>query len=285
MTTPDLSNNESDLESKYREQIYRLENEIQGLGSRLRESENCKSHFLSNIRNEINNPLASIIGLAASIHGVSTEEKAKRMGQLIYQQASALEFQMRNIIVAAELEVGDIKLCGSRVNVCGLLGNVTSYLRHKIVEHNINVQVQAEELLGFVTDARAFETICINLLANAVEFSGHRNSVVVDVKKTPGGLQISFTDFGSGIQPEVQRKLFQPFTQGDMGITKTHGGHGLGLSIVKELVSHLGGVIEFQSVVNTGTTVIVQIPELAVCNPQDQSDSGSELFFTSDEQF
>jgi signal transduction histidine kinase len=261
-----------------------LENEIQQLSARLREAENCKSHFVSNIRNEVNNPLASIIGLAASIHGVSTEEKVKRMGNLIFQQASVLEFQMRNIIIAAELEAGEVKPCPSRVNVVSLIEEATVQLRHRIEEQQINIQLEAEDHLKFVTDAHLLQTICMNLLANAIEFSGHSKLIVVDVKMK-NGLQISVSDFGTGIAPALQTKLFQRFRPGETGTIKAHSGHGLGLSIVKGIVSLLGGSIELQSKVSDGTTITIRIPELMLKTPGAHSDSGNELLFTIDEQF
>src|SRR4051812_4354124 len=71
-----------------------LEEEVLKLSERLRESENGKSIFLSNVRNEINNPLASIIGLASSISGLTAEEKVKKLSALIQKQATQLDFQM-----------------------------------------------------------------------------------------------------------------------------------------------------------------------------------------------
>jgi signal transduction histidine kinase len=274
-----------DFELRYRAQLSGLENEIQQLGARLRESESCKSNFVSNIRNEINNPLASIIGLAASIHGLSVEEKVKRMGKLVYHQACTLEFQMRNIIIAAELEVGEMELCVSSVNMVGLMESATSNLKYKVEEQQVDIRLEIEDHLRFVTDAQMLETICINLLANAIEYSGPNKFIIVGVKKISEGLQIAITDFGYGIDPEVQSKLFQRFKPGERGVNKMHGGHGLGLSIVKELVFLLGGTIELQSIVNNGTTVCVKIPELSSKNVDSHSDAGNELLFTSDEQF
>jgi signal transduction histidine kinase len=117
------------------EEIARLEEETRQLGMRLRESENGKSQFLSNVRNEINNPLSAIMGFAASISGLSSEEKIRHMSQLIERQAAELDFQMRNIIMAAEIEAGELTKSCSRVDVRNILENQIAWLRHRRHPH------------------------------------------------------------------------------------------------------------------------------------------------------
>jgi len=274
------------IDSSQKNEFINLEEEVRRLSSFLQESERGKSQFLSNVRNEINNPLTSILGLASSITGSTTEEKVKRMSTLIYQQAFELDFQMRNIIVAAEIEMGDIQPMNSRVNIITLLEDQVSYLKPKIDSMGVTVKLQLPDLLKFRTDPYLLQTICANLLTNAIEYSGANKLVIVDVTERDEHLHLSVTDFGSGIELEKQKIIFDRFRQAETGRTKSHPGHGLGLTIVHELVELLQGTIELKSIAGKGTTIHIQIPPfLQREGSSSLSISGSELLFTEEEEF
>jgi signal transduction histidine kinase len=275
-----------DDELRTLEEFSKMEIEIRTLSLRLRESESGKSRFLSNIRNEINNPLTSIIGLASSIHSVIAEEKVKNMSSLIYKQALALDFQMRNIIIAAEIEMGEINPKPSRVNIISLVEDQVSYLKEKIDHHGAIVKLYLPSELRFYTDAYSIQIICMNLFANAIEFCESNKIVIIEAKEFNGELRLLVRDFGNGIDPEYRKKIFDRFMQGESGVTKAHGGHGLGLTIVNELVNLLGGTISLESLVGEGTTFTVTVPELTPTNGEKSfSNSGNEILFIADDEF
>jgi signal transduction histidine kinase len=268
------------------EEIARLEEETRQLGMRLRESENGKSQFLSNVRNEINNPLSAIMGLAASISGLSSEEKIRHMSQLIERQAAELDFQMRNIIMAAEIEAGELTKSCSRVDVQTIVENQIAYLRHRISDHGTNIELSMDEQLKFRTDANILQIICLNLFSNAIEYCGSNKIVMIDVERKIDHLELSVRDFGSGIEPVLQSEIFQRFKQGETGLKKKHCGHGLGLCIVKELTNYLNGSIQLDSLAGRGTTVKVTIPEMPLNELAENTlNFGGALLFTEDETF
>jgi signal transduction histidine kinase len=266
------------------DEINRLEEEIRQLGMRLRESENGKSKFLSNVRNEVNNPLSAIIGLAASITGLTSEEKIRHMSSLIERQAAELDFQMRNIIMAAEIEAGELTKNCSRVDVASLIENQFAILKHRIDGQGAHIELKMEEHLKFRTDANILQIICLNLFSNAIEYCGSNKIVIIDVGRNDNNLELSVRDFGSGMEPAFQSEIFQRFKQGETGFRKKHCGHGLGLCIVKELTSHLDGSLEFHSIPGHGTTVKVTIPEMTVVELTTEGlNFGNELLFTEGE--
>ena len=265
--------------------IQSLEEEVLRLSKRLREAENGKSQFLSNVRNEVNNPLSAIIGLAASISGLTSEEKIRHMSMLIEKQAADLNFQMRNIIMAAEIEAGELVKNTSRVDITSLIESQIKRLRHRIENASVNIQASIEDHLKFKTDAFILEIICINLLSNAIEYCGSQKIVIIDARRHENALMISVRDFGIGIEPQVHAELFQRFQQGETGLRKSHGGHGLGLCLVKELVTHLGGRIEIHSTPGQGTVINIVIPELEAGIADSQLSFGNELLFTEGETF
>jgi signal transduction histidine kinase len=268
------------------EEIARLEEEIRQLGMRLRESENGKSQFLSNVRNEINNPLSAIMGLSASITGLTSEAKIKHMSQLIERQASELDFQMRNIIMAAEIEAGELTKTCSRVKVRSIIENQIAYLKHRISDRGTSIELSVDEQLRFRTDANILQIICLNLFINAIEYCGSNKIVMIEVLRKTGHLVLLVRDFGSGIEPALQSEIFQRFKQGETGVRKMHCGHGLGLCIVKELTNHLEGSIELDSSPGRGTTVKVTIPEMPANELTENTlNFGGALIFTEGETF
>jgi signal transduction histidine kinase len=276
---------EQNFSSPKAEERLKLEEDVRRLSSHLRQSERGKSQFLSNVRNEINNPLTSILGLAASIGSLIVDEKVKHMSRLIYQQAFDLDFQMRNIMVAADIEMGEINPMGSQVNVLSLIEDQMAYLRSRVNHGNVEVKLITPRLLRFRTDASLLQTICVNLIANAIEYSGANKMVIIEANEKDGELHFGVTDFGSGIDEEKQKIIFERFQQVETGLTKSHPGHGLGLTIVHELVAILGGSIKLNSSNDKGTTVKVRIPSLPADGNGGISAFGNELIFAQGEEF
>lgn len=262
-----------------------LEKQVRSLSAHIRDSEKEKSTFVSNVRNEINNPLTSILGLAESIARLSREEKIRSLASLVHQQAFALDFQMRNVIIASEIESGNICPLISQVNVRSLIESQIDYLSSRINSAEVAIKLNIEESLCFPTDAFLLQTICINLLANAVEFSGKTKVVIVSASLAGANLRLNVTDFGEGIMHEKQNMLFKRFKQLDSGPTKSHAGQGLGLAIVHELVSILSGTIDLNSTVNTGTSISIQLSMGEAHKPGLSSAYGNEVIFSDGIEF
>jgi signal transduction histidine kinase len=260
--------------------------EVARLSTKLTASERCKSQFLSNVRNEINNPLTSILGLASSIRGLSPSEKVHQLSTMIYDQAFDLDFQMRNIIAAAEIESGDLAPLSARINVADLLQDQVTYLQSRIDQKRINVKLEIEDALRFRTDGYLLQTICVNLIANAIEYSSRNKSVIIAANQVGENLLIQVIDFGIGIDQEQQELIFERFHQADAGGTKLHRGHGLGLTVARQLVQLLGGKLSLHSTSGYGTTVKIELPPLSEDkNFIGASGSGNELLFSGGEEF
>jgi two-component system, OmpR family, phosphate regulon sensor histidine kinase PhoR len=235
--------------------------ELEELNDRLRDVEQMKSGFLSNIRNEINNPLTSILGLSGQmIHGPAMDvEKIMRVANLINKEAFSLDFQLRNIFSAAEIEAGEINPQPSAVNVDDLIANQIQYFHFKAIQHNIQVTYQGGQGRHFKTDGAILHSVVMNLLANAIEFSLEGKQVNIQCTISDNVLTIGVQDFGKGIDPKDRKHIFERFRQLDSGTTKTHQGHGLGLSIVKEFTDALRGKIEIDSEIGKQTTITITL--------------------------
>jgi len=258
---------------------------LEEMNARLQESEALKGHFLSNIRNEINNPLTSIMGLSSQcMQGSTDPERFANVARMIYEEAFHLDFQLQNIFMAAELEAGEAEPAYARVDVQTIIDRVVETVDYQINEKRLQMVVESAGALAFPTDARMLRLVLINLLANAVEFSSEAGTVRLTAKIIGDALRIEVIDQGIGIDPADQAAVFDRFRQLDTGTTKIHRGHGLGLSIVKSLVDLLGGELTLDSRRGAGChfTLMLPPPKEVV---QDVAQEGNLFFFDDAEQF
>lgn len=261
------------------------------LNKKLSESEAMKSHFISNITNEIINPFASILGLAKSITECDNEspEKMKRMAAMIHREAFNLDFQFKNIFAAAEIEAGEIQPIVSVVNIDEMLNGLMQQYSREIAMRKLEAKLEKENddgnVLLFKTDGDKLTVVLSNLICNAINFNRQGKKLIVRYGRTPDNqLKISVIDEGLGISEENRKIIFDRFKRLDNGINSINRGHGLGLSINKAYIDLLEGKLLVESKENEGSTFTVVLPESQVSS-NDYSEEGNEVFFGDEEIF
>lgn len=265
-----------------------LTRKLESMNEKLQESERVKSQFLSNIRNEINNPLSAIMGLSGQLKGCRGDaELCVRTAAMIYAEAFSLDFQLQNIFLAAELEAGEAKPDYALVDTAAVIGGCLDKLSQKVAEKQLAVRCELGEGLIFPSDAQKLETIVINLLANAIEFNRQGGTVDIRSALENDALIVTVADNGPGIAAADCEAIFDRFRQLDSGATKSHRGHGLGLSLCWSLVELLGGTIDVDSRLEGGTRFAVILPRPAVDVQVQACDANLFLFPQDDdtEQF
>jgi signal transduction histidine kinase len=253
------------------------------MNERLERSESLKSNFLSNIRNEINNPLNAIMGLAGQLAFIGSEnEEITSLSSLIGAEANTLNFQLRNIFVAAELEAGEVAPRCVKIHIASVLRDLIDTFLHTAAKKNVLLDlISAKNDVNnvIVIDLGKFEIILSNLLANSIEYSNDGGVVEVSFSVGADGvLTVIVQDHGVGIAPEDQQRIFDRFVQLDTGTTRSHLGHGLGLSITKALVDLMQGSINLSSSPGEGTRFIVTIPPCSILDDTDSFSEAGNLF-------
>lgn len=256
---------------------------LETMNAKLLESEKLKSHFLSNIRNEINNPLTSVLTscqLVVTDDGSLDTETIKLVVSTIYKEAFSLSFQLHNIFAAAELEAGDPSFSVSTVEVRSLVKGVVDSFHHRAAEKKLTVAVEGQDVV-FSTDPEKLELVVSNLLCNAIEYSPEGKHIEINLKRDAlERLIVSVKDGGIGIDKANHDVIFERFKQIDTGVTKSHLGHGLGLSIVKAIVDLMYGAITVDSAKGAGATFTLTLPESKSDGmPGAFSSDGNEFFF------
>jgi signal transduction histidine kinase len=281
-----------ELTNQALEDYQKVAKELQQVNARLEESEQLKSRFLSNIRNEINNPFASILGLSRQLLKIDQlqPEQVRNVGRLIYSEAFDLNFQLRNIFAAAELEAGETAVQASQIELDELLEDMLATFADLSERQQVALQLKKPgQPVTFCSDAEKIQLILSNLISNAIRFSheeqqGHDfKQLEVSYRVTGKLLYFTVSDQGIGITEEELPQIFDRFKQLDMGETKTHRGHGLGLSVVRALLESLEGRIEVKSRPGKGSTFTVIIPECE--DSQMYASSANEFFFDDGEVF
>lgn len=262
--------------------------QLNAVNEKLILSEDLKSNFLSNIRNEINNPIASILELSKNImEGNMDVDAMKKFGALIHAEAFDLDFQFKNIFLSAEIEAGESPLSIISVNVGSVLDTIIKSFEYRIHKKKITVIFEnlIEEFHYFHTDTEKFHLIMSNLLANAITFNRKGGSIKIVSKIANNQLIISVQDTGIGISDKNKERIYNRFLQLDAGSIKTYGGHGLGLTVTKAMLEIIQGEITLSSEVGVGSIFTVTINQFENVGDDSgiSSTDGNDFLFGQDE--
>lgn len=248
-----------------------LRNNLFRVNEKLRDSEQLKGHFISNITNEIVNPFASILALAENLKKLNAGEMdlAHHMADLIFEEAFHLDFQLKNIFAVAQIEAGKEKLNYSSVNLHELGNQIVSYFQNLLTKKNValNIQVTSDSIENItpvsVIDREKTELILKNLISNSIKFSPANSKINLDFSLENGILSIEVSDRGKGIDTTDRQIVFDRFKQLDEKINSINTGHGLGLSIVQAYAEMLEGQADILNNPEGGIRVKVSFPDMS----------------------
>ena len=206
---------------------------------------------------------------------------------MIYLEAFSLDFQLKNIFAAAEIESGETFVSHAWIDIDSIIHSVVDKFQENAQkkEIRINTDVQLVEGEGkeknFITDPQKLQLILSNLIDNAIKFSSATGAVNVSARILEDrSLRLVVEDYGSGIAKEDQVTIYDRFSKADHGINDANRGHGLGLSIIKALVELLNGKITMKSQLHHGTVFTIIIPRGVISEETDGfSMDGNDIFF------
>jgi two-component system sensor histidine kinase BarA len=242
----------------------------------LYEANKIKGEFLANVSHELRTPLNAINGFAQVLadtleaQGDQADEKCKRYINNIISSTRLLLDLINALLDLAKIEAGRMDLRPTPLSVTDTTEGLLNLMRPAAEKAQLELKLAVEANMPVVlTDAGKLQQILFNFLSNAVKFTpaGGKvtlGAVLVPSDKPDGLPEIHFTvsDTGMGIAIENQRRIFDKFIQLDPGVTKEHGGTGLGLTISSELAQMLQGRIEVDSDLGRGATFILIIPTI-----------------------
>jgi signal transduction histidine kinase len=227
--------------------------------ARLKEVNRLKDNFVAVASHELRTPLTSIIGYVKTLRRPEFEQNPALREEFlgsVERQADRLVQLVENLLTTSQVEHGQ-----GRVSVSSFTFDDAV---HRAVEsmgaRGRRVDVLVPAGIRLLSDRQPIELVLSNLVDNALKFSPQGGRCVVEASEADGWVEFSVRDQGVGIPPDEIGRIFERFYQVDSSLTRSFGGIGLGLSLVKDLVQLLGGTIQVTSVVGDGATFTVRIP-------------------------
>ncbi|AKG20112.1 GAF domain-containing protein [Calothrix sp. 336/3] len=249
-----------------------------------------KDEFLANMSHELRTPLNAILGMAEGLQEEvfgSTSEQQKVALQTVERSATHLLELINDILDLAKIEAGQVELDCSITPISPLCQASIIFIKQQAFNKSLKLNLQIPpHLPDLLIDERRIRQVLINLLNNAVKFTPEGGTITLEVtlesstnNNTYNLMRFAVIDTGIGIEPEDQKRLFQPFIQVDSALNRQYQGTGLGLSLVKRIVELHGGSVSVSSQVGVGSRFTVDIPcvEIPISSSNSLSHSTAEV--------
>lgn len=225
----------------------------------------AKSRFLAAVSHELRTPLNAILGfsdvLAGEYFGALQNDRQREYVSLIRQSGAHLLSVVNTMLDMSRIEAGRYELITEPFRIAEAVETCRAMLDLQARTKGVTLTARVARGLGeIVADRRAVQQILINLTGNAVKFTEGGGVVSIDAEQRGRNLVISVSDTGIGIAADKMDMLGQPFVQIQGDYNRGYEGTGLGLSLVKGLVSLHGGQFAMESRLGEGTVVTVTLP-------------------------
>ncbi|HST51015.1 MAG TPA: PAS domain S-box protein [Pyrinomonadaceae bacterium] len=245
----------------------RAAEELARLYERAQEVNHAKDEFLATLSHELRTPLTPVLGWTHMIRsGILAEREVAQGVAVIEKNSQLLSRLINDLLDMSSILSGKMRIESARVELDLVVREAVETVRPLADERRVALEVQTGGLspLAVGGDRTRLVQVFWNLLSNAVKFSHEGGRVVVRLESREGAARVEVADEGDGIEPEFLPHVFERFRQADMGTTRSHGGLGIGLALVKNFVEAHGGSVEASSGGGgRGSLFIVTLPMLA----------------------
>lgn len=222
-----------------------------------------KDQFLATLSHELRTPLNAILGWTSIAKQTPGRPPGlERPLETIERNARVQAQLIEDLLDISRIVSGKLRLQFDRVHLPAVLQSALTTVMPAAEAKQIEIQLTLDpELRPIRGDGARLEQVIWNLLSNAVKFTPNRGSIRLSARRTETAIEISVEDDGKGIKGDFLPHVFDRFRQADSSTTRRHGGLGLGLSIVKQLVELHGGSVRVSSDgEDRGTAFVVSLP-------------------------
>lgn len=223
-----------------------------------------KSRFFSNISHEFRTPLTLIMAPIKELSELTEKRSDKKLLQLAYQNSERLLQLINQLLDLSKLEAGKMQFHASEQNFIVLMKEILGSFESLAHQKNIVIKYDfAYQNIPLYVDRDKIEKIFYNLISNAIKFSkdGISGEILVSVLEQKNSLKITVKDNGVGIPTERLPYIFDRFFQIEYKEYQKHEGTGIGLALVKELVELHHGSIRVESKNSEGCTFTIELPK------------------------
>src|SRR5215216_1328374 len=225
-----------------------------------------KDEFLATLSHELRTPLTSLLGWSSVLREAKRDEKVLNQGLEAIDRNARVQAQLiDDLLDVSRIVSGKLNLEVRPLDITSVTRAAINVVRPAADAKGISLDYFAEPGVGAISaDSARLHQIIWNLLSNAVKFTPHGGRICIRVEQDGADARVTVKDTGQGIEPEFLPRVFDRFLQADSSTTRSFGGLGLGLAIVRHLVELHGGTVSAQSEgLNKGATFSATFPLLA----------------------
>ncbi len=249
----------------------RTEEELTAARDRADIANRAKSEFLANMSHELRTPLNAIIGFSEMMKlgiGTSLDGRGMEYAENIHDSGKHLLALINDILDISRVEIGRVDVDETVFNLNDATETCLKLLQHAAERNGVSVENEiAVRPLYIKADIRLVRQIILNLVGNAVKFSGSGDSIRIWAESDADHVSIFVSDEGPGMDPEEAERIFSPFVQLNETIESAQGGAGLGLAIVKRFAELHQGTVAVTTAPGLGTTIEVRFPGERLATP------------------
>ena len=240
-------------------EINDLINSINNLSQSIKEQENIRKRLTGDISHELKTPLTNIQShLEAMIDGIwePTEERLLS----VKEEAERLSSLVSDMQKLNKYDESSIKLKKDNVNISDIICFVIFQFSNLAKSKNIKIEYEKKNI-NLYCDKDKITQALVNILSNAIRYSNEGSTIFIEEKLKDNKVMISIEDQGIGISEEDLKYVFERFYRADKSRTRATGGTGIGLTIVKSIVSSHGGEVKLESKLGEGSKFTIILPK------------------------
>ncbi|HEY6257370.1 MAG TPA: ATP-binding protein [Xanthobacteraceae bacterium] len=228
--------------------------------------ERLKDEFISTVSHELRTPITSIVGSLGLLVGKAAgnlPEPASRLLAIALKNSQRLTQLVNEILDLSKMESGEVDFRLKNVDIRSVAEQAIEATRGFAASYGVDILLENSSVSErLCVDPDRLVQVVTNLLSNAIKFSPPEHVVVVATRSMRGAVRLSVRDWGPGIPDSFKPQIFEKFAQADGSDARQRGGSGLGLNIVKHIVTRLGGRVSFEDAPGGGTIFYVDLPSL-----------------------
>lgn len=243
------------------DEIGNLTEAFNKMAAAIQKEDEEKKTFLATVSHELRTPISYVKGYSEAIKNRFIDGKEKDEAiQLIYREANRMERLTNELLQLARSNKENEPFEMYPIVLSETIRESVNLLRNQAEQKGIQIEIIVDESIIVLGNEEKLKQVMINLIENAIHYSSEKASICVLTKIIEGNALIKITDNGIGIPEEDLPHITEPFYRVNKARSRADGGSGLGLSIVEDIVKQHNGKLVIQSILGTGTTVMIELP-------------------------
>ena len=223
-----------------------------------------RAGFVSSVTHELKTPLTNIrMYIEMLEQGIAaTPEREQDYLQILGSESARLSRLINNVLELAKLEKKQRRFQLQEGQLADVLEEVSTVMAHKLSQEGYVLDIHAPHVPVFAYDREVLIQVLINLIENSLKFGRQalEKQITIAVDSQDGWVRIAISDKGPGIPQHALKKIFDDFYRVDNDLTRTTGGTGIGLALVKKFITALGGSVQAVNNTGAGCTITLSLP-------------------------